>query len=156
MRTKGFKKLITLVVGVLYVLTAFVTSGIFYVASAETPVSLYEAIQGYNATTNSFSYIYLGEYPQRRVLEVTNGLEEIDGIPTGKTGWDGVMASGSNNYANFTYSEESKNVENTIKGYIKDLNEQYYKVYLKRMVQIRLQFLLLSYHHIQINVLLYS
>ena len=73
-----------------------------------------DAVQGYNSTSKTYSYIYFGEYPQRRVLEVTNGTAE------GKTGWDTFP----------NYCPDSVYVEETIKGYIAELNEQYYNKYL--------------------------
>lgn len=117
MKAKNLKKIITLAVSVLYVLVGFLTGGLFFATTkSSAATSILNAVQNYGAIeSGKYSYLYLGEYPQRRVLEVTNGTAE------GKTGWD--------TFPNFC--PDSVYVENTIKGYVAELNEQYYNKYLK-------------------------
>lgn len=65
------------------------------------------SLAGYNATTKKYNYVYFGEYPQTRVLEV---LPDWYNFPV--------------------FSERSMKVENEIKGYIAELNKTYYSTYL--------------------------
>ncbi|NCU30157.1 hypothetical protein EOM60_06205, partial [Candidatus Saccharibacteria bacterium] len=113
MKNKG--RAISIFLGIMIALVGVFSQGFFVqnslVANASTAqnVSL-SSLAGYSNNGNTYNYVYFGEYPQTRVLKQKAKVE------------------GEANYG--TYTSDSESVHATIKGYIKALNETYYKVYL--------------------------
>lgn len=111
---KNQRKILSIFFGLIFAFAGAFSQSLFSsnsvsASSTDTKVSVsLSNIAGYSST-NGYSYVYFGEYPQTRVLQQ-------------------VEKSDTSTYG--TYTTDSTTVETTIKSYIKALNEEYYTSYL--------------------------